>query len=48
MMAFEKVLEEAKKAIACGATRICLGAAWRGVKENKQFDDVLHMIKAIT
>ena len=48
MMLYEKVLSDAKKAIARGATRICLGAAWREVRDSKQFEDVLQMIKGIT
>jgi biotin synthase len=47
MMSYETVLNEAKKAFARGATRICLGAAWREVREGKQFDEVLRMIKGI-
>lgn len=47
LMDLQEVLYKAKKAIANGATRICLGAAWREVKDNKQFDQVLKMIKAI-
>ena len=48
MMQYEEVLSEAKKAIAKGATRVCLGAAWREVRDSKQFDEVLRMIKGIT
>lgn len=48
MMQCEEVLNEAKKAIAHGATRVCLGAAWREIRDSKQFDDVLQMIKDIT
>ncbi len=48
MMQYDEVLNEAKKAIARGATRICLGAAWREVRDSKQFDDVLYMVKGIT
>lgn len=47
MMKYEEVLKDAKKAIARGTTRICLGAAWRGVKDGKQFDEILDMIKSI-
>lgn len=47
MMGYEEVLLAAKKAISQGATRICLGAAWREVKDNKQFAAVLEMVKAI-
>lgn len=48
MLQYEEVINEAKKAIARGATRVCLGAAWREVRNSKQFDDVLQMIKGIT
>lgn len=47
MMKYEKVISTAKKAIARGATRVCLGAAWRGVRDSRQFDETLHMIKGI-
>ncbi len=48
MMTYEEVLDSAKKAIANGATRICLGAAWREVRDSAQFEQVLAMVKAIT
>jgi biotin synthase len=48
MMQHAAVLKEAKVAIARGATRICLGAAWRGVRDSKQFEDILQMVKEIT
>lgn len=48
MMQYEAVLSEARKAIAQGATRICLGAAWREVRDNKQFEEILQMVKGIT
>ena len=48
MMIYEAVLQQAKIAIAQGATRICLGAAWREVREGKQFDEVLKMIRGLT
>lgn len=48
LLQYEKVLNEAKKAIGRGATRICLGAAWREVRDSKQFDDILRMVKGIT
>lgn len=47
MMSYEDVLNEAKKAILNGATRVCLGAAWREVREGRQFDEVLRMIKGV-
>jgi biotin synthase len=41
------VLAEAKAAKATGATRFCMGAAWREVKDGKQFDQVLDMIRQV-
>ena len=43
-----KVKEAAIKAKSSGSTRFCLGAAWREVKDNNQFDQVLDMVKGIT
>lgn len=43
-----EILSQAKKAIARGATRICLGAAWRSVREGKQFDLILEVVREIT
>lgn len=48
MMQYEAVLNEAKKAAERGATRICLGAAWKEVRDSKQFEEVLQMVKGIT
>lgn len=48
MMQYEVVLGEAKKAVERGATRICLGAAWRKVRDSKQFEEILRMVKGIT
>lgn len=47
LMKYEEVISDAKKAIAYGATRICLGAAWREVRDGKQFDEVLQMIRGV-
>ncbi len=48
MMSVEEVLEKAKQAHAQGATRVCLVAAWREVRDSKQFEAVLQMTKEIT
>lgn len=48
MMPLTAVLNEAKRAVESGATRVCLGAAWRELRDSKQFEDVLQMIKEIT
>lgn len=47
-MKISDVLEKAKQAIDAGASRICLGASWREVRDNHQFDRTLEMIKGIT
>jgi biotin synthase len=41
------VLESAKRAKADGATRFCMGAAWRDVPEGKEFDAVLEMVRSV-
>tara|TARA_Y100001954_G_scaffold79177_2_gene86989 strand:+ start:13673 stop:14710 length:1038 start_codon:yes stop_codon:yes gene_type:complete len=48
LMKTDAVLEMAKRAKNQGASRVCLGAAWREVKDNNQFDQVLDMVKGIT
>jgi biotin synthase len=41
------VLAAAGKARAAGATRFCMGAAWREVKDGPQFDRVLEMVRGV-
>jgi biotin synthase len=48
MLSFDEVLTRAKAAKEWGASRICLGAAWREVRSNKPFEELLKMIKAIS
>jgi biotin synthase len=40
-------LARARNAKASGATRFCLGAAWRDVPNGSSFDQVLEMVRAI-
>lgn len=40
----EEVMESALKARENGSTRFCMGAAWREVRDNKDFDRVLDKI----
>ncbi len=47
LMQIEPVLEEARAAKEAGATRFCMGAAWREVKDGSQFDRVLEMVTAV-
>lgn len=47
LMKKEEVLDYAAKAKAAGSTRFCMGAAWREVRDNKDFDRVLDMVKGV-
>lgn len=47
ILSVEYVMEAAHKAKAGGATRMCLGAAWREVRNNSDFDTVLLMVRHI-
>ncbi|MDW8287539.1 MAG: biotin synthase BioB, partial [Flammeovirgaceae bacterium] len=40
-------LEAAQKAKENGSTRFCMGAAWREVRDNKDFDNVVEMVKGV-
>jgi biotin synthase len=42
-----EVLTAARRARDDGATRFCMGAAWREVRDNAQFDQVLEMIRGV-
>lgn len=46
LMSVEAVLELAKKAKAAGATRFCMGAAWRSPND-KQLEKTLEIVKAV-
>ena len=41
------VVDTARKAKEAGATRFCMGAAWREVRNNRDFDKVLDMVKGV-
>jgi len=47
VMPTEEVISLAENAQKGGASRVCLGAAWREVRDNKDFDKVLDMVKGI-
>jgi biotin synthase len=42
-----EVLESARRARDLGATRFCMGAAWREVKDGPAFDRVLEMVRGV-
>ncbi|HSU67141.1 MAG TPA: biotin synthase BioB [Tepidisphaeraceae bacterium] len=48
LMDKQEVLDIAARAKAAGVSRVCMGAAWREVRDNKQFDRVLDMVKDVT
>lgn len=43
----DEVLGKAKIAKEAGASRFCMGAAWREVREGEDFDNVLAMIRGV-
>jgi biotin synthase len=47
LMEVEEVLDAAKNAKESGSTRFCMGAAWREVRDNRDFDKVLDMVKGV-
>ena len=48
LMQKEEMLAKAKEAIANGATRICIGAAWREIRDGKAFEIILSTVKELT
>ncbi|MDJ0737712.1 MAG: biotin synthase BioB [Nostocaceae cyanobacterium] len=44
----ETVVNIAQQAKAKGVSRVCMGAAWREVRDNSQFEHVLDMVKEVT
>jgi biotin synthase len=47
LMTVDEVRERAGQAKAAGATRFCMGAAWRSPKDGPEFDAVLEMVRAV-
>ncbi len=43
----EKVIEHAKNAKEGGSSRFCMAAAWREVRNNRDFDRVIDMVKGV-
>lgn len=44
----ETVVNIAQQAKESGVSRVCMGAAWREVRDNSQFEQVLEMVKEVT
>ena len=47
LMSVSQVKAQALRAKEAGSSRVCMGAAWRNVKDGKEFDDVLEMVRTI-
>ena len=47
LMTLEKVKSMATDAKANGASRLCMGAAWREVRDNRDFERVLEMVSEV-
>ena len=47
LMSVNQVKAQALRAKASGSSRVCMGAAWRNVKDGEEFDSVLEMVRTI-
>lgn len=47
LLPVEEVLAKALEAKEGGSTRFCMGAAWREVRDNRDFDKVIEMVKGV-
>lgn len=47
LMSVDQVTDAAQKAKDAGASRLCMGAAWREVRDNRDFDRVIEMVRSV-
>ncbi len=47
LMSISQVKAQAKRAKASGSSRLCMGAAWRNVKDGDDFEQVLDMVRTV-
>jgi len=47
LMTVQQVKAQALRAKSSGSSRVCMGAAWRNVKDGNEFDQVLEMVRTI-
>ena len=47
LMSVSQVKAQALRARESGSSRVCMGAAWRNVKDGPEFDQVLEMVRTI-
>lgn len=48
LLEVDEVLQRAQEAKESGSTRFCMGAAWREVRDNRDFDKVIDMVKGVS
>ncbi len=47
LMSVQQVKARALRAKASGSSRLCMGAAWRNVREGKEFEHLLELVRAV-
>lgn len=47
LMQVDEVMKLANQAKEGGASRVCMGAAWREVRDNRDFDRVIEMVQSV-
>ena len=47
LLSVDTVIEQAKNAKENGSSRLCMGAAWRNIRDNRDFDKVIEMVQAV-
>lgn len=47
LMSVQQVKAQALRAKSAGSSRVCMGAAWRNVRDGEEFDQVLEMVRTI-
>lgn len=47
MMSVAQVKAQALRAKASGSSRVCMGAAWRNVRDGEEFEQVLEMVRTV-
>ncbi|MCH9626377.1 MAG: Biotin synthase [Chlamydiales bacterium] len=48
LMQKQELLKQSREAIQNGVTRVCMGAAWREIRDGKAFDTILEIVKELT
>lgn len=47
LLPLDEVVQAARSAHESGSTRFCMGAAWKRVRDNKDFEQVLEMVRQV-